>query len=71
MSDLVPENEIVVTTERPNPGGQHVGTYTGVTVEHIPSGIKVTVNSDRSQHRNKQVAIDAIIGAITSPYFKG
>lgn len=60
-----------MTVRRPHPGGQHVGTYAVVTVEHLPSGITVTVGSDRSQFRNRQVAVDAIVGALTSPHYRG
>lgn len=52
-------------------GGQHVGVSAGVSVEHVPTGIIVTVATERSQHRNKQIALDGILGAITSPHFRG
>lgn len=64
-------DDVKFETLRPTPpGGQHVGAYSGVVATHIPTGIRVEVDICRSQHRNKQVAMDAILGALTSPHFK-
>lgn len=71
VDELIADADLKITIKDPHQGGQHVGTYTGVTVEHIPSGITVTVASERSQHRNKKIAIDAIVGAITSSHYRG
>ena len=50
-------------------GGQHVGIGpTGVKVTHKYTGITVTVTHERSQHRNRQIAMDALAGALTSPH---
>jgi protein subunit release factor A len=68
--NLIPAYDLRITCEHQDQGGQHVGVSTGVTVEHIPSGIKVTVATERSQHRNKEIALDAIEGAITSPHYR-
>lgn len=51
-------------------GGQHVGTVTGVSVTHIPTGITATVNTDRSQFRNREIAMDMILTALTHPRFR-
>ena len=32
----------------------------GVKITHLPTGVVVTEESDRSQHRNKEIALDAI-----------
>jgi protein subunit release factor A len=45
-------------------GGQHVGCYYGVVVEHLPTGIKVEVPS-RSQLRSKAIALKMIEYALT------
>jgi len=49
-------------------GGQHVGTGSnGVRLTHLPTGIAIEVGASRSQHHNRQVALDALLGALTSP----
>ncbi len=52
-------------------GGQHVGVSCGIRVEHIPTGLMVIVDVGRSQHRNRQIAIDMLMGGLTSPHRKG
>lgn len=55
---------------RERPGGQHVGIGpSGVKVTHIPSGIEACVNTCRSQHINRLIAIEMIEAAITHPRF--
>lgn len=52
-------------------GGQQVGPGPqGVKVTHEPTGITVTVDVDRSQHRNRMIALDALAGALTSPHLR-
>lgn len=42
-------------------GGMTVGlTTSGIIVHHIPSGIGVTVDSERSQHANKEKALQLL-----------
>jgi protein subunit release factor A len=42
-------------------GGQQVGTTCSfVTVEHIPTGTKVCIGIERSQLKNKKLAISLI-----------
>lgn len=69
--ELINPDELKVTVETPNPGGQQCGVYHGVTVTHLPTGIKVIVPCLRSQHRNRKIAIEMIECALTSPDFKG
>lgn len=69
MADIPPD-DIRIECDRHPPGGQHVGMLSGVTVTHIPSGISVHVDCEWSQHRNKEIAMDALLGAITSPWMR-
>jgi peptide chain release factor 2 len=53
-------------------GGQHVvGTPSGIKVTHTPSGLIAVVCNERSQHRNRQIALDMIMGGLTSPSYRG
>ena len=71
MTDIPAEDLQIEVWPPSTVGGQHVGVPNGIKVTHLPSLISVTVNSERSQHRNKAIAIDAILGAITSPHYRG
>jgi len=44
------------------PGGQHANkSDTAVRIKHLPSGITVTCEEHRSQHRNKESAFERLI----------
>lgn len=55
-------NEVDVEAMRSSgPGGQHVNkTSSAIRMTHRPTGIKVRVESDRSQHRNRQLAMERL-----------
>ena len=70
---MIPDGEIKIeliyrqtgTTE--SPGGQHAGSpATDVRVTHLPTEIFAQVGCSRSQHRNKEIAIEMIEAALTS-----
>ena len=43
------------------PGGQHKNvTESAVRVRHLPTGIVVVSSASRSQHRNRQLALDEL-----------
>ncbi|MDN3638759.1 peptide chain release factor H [Simiduia curdlanivorans] len=48
-------------TRSSGPGGQHVNkTSSAVWATHLPTGIKLRVESDRSQHRNRRIALERL-----------
>ena len=52
---------IVETFRSSGPGGQNVNTRdTAVRIRHLPSGIVVTCQRERSQLRNKQIALQEL-----------
>ena len=47
------------------PGGQHVNTSsTAVRVTHLPTGIQVKAQEERSQHRNKSLALARLLSSL-------
>ena len=64
----VPESEIAFETTRSRgAGGQHVNTTdSAVKATHIPTGITVTIQDERSQHRNKAAALQILKARIYS-----
>jgi protein subunit release factor A len=69
---MIPPEDLEIAAHNPRPpGGQHVGAGpVGVRVTHLPTGITAIVDWERSQHRNKLIAIDMIEAALTSPHFR-
>ena len=58
--DLLRECE-VDTFRSSGPGGQHVNkTETAVRLRHLPSGVVVTSQRERSQHRNKALCLQKL-----------
>lgn len=63
--DLLRECE-VETFRSSGPGGQHVNkTESGVRLRHLPSGLVVTSQQERSQHRNKALCLQKLRERVT------
>jgi protein subunit release factor A len=55
----------VETFRAGGPGGQHQNkTESGVRLTHLQTGITVTARDSRSQHRNRQIALDRLRAAL-------
>lgn len=59
----VDEKDLMIQTmQSGGPGGQHQNkTESAVRITHIPTGIVTTSREERSQHRNKKLAIAKLI----------
>ena len=62
MNRPIPDHQIEITTFRSGgPGGQHKNvTESAVRVKHLPTGIVVVATASRSQHRNKEAALEEL-----------
>jgi putative peptide chain release factor H len=67
LPPLDPQEVEFKTTRASGPGGQHVNrTESAVIAVHLPSGISVRVQDERSQHANRSRALQRLARALAS-----
>lgn len=67
---MIPAEDLKFETYDPRPpGGQRVGVSHGVKITHLPTGTVAVCMTARSQFRNKAIAMDMILAALTHPDF--
>lgn len=53
-----PEDLIITSIEKAPEGGMHTGKIsTGIKIVHKPSGMIFQCDSERSQHKNRDIAL--------------
>ena len=66
IDSSIPESDLIVETTRARgAGGQHVNTTdSAIKMTHIPTGLTVSMQDDRSQHRNRAQALVIITAKV-------
>lgn len=68
---MIPREELEFSIYNPRPpGGQQAGMPSGVKAEHLPTGTIAIVQTQRSQHKNREIAERMIEAALTDPDFR-
>lgn len=61
MDDIDSKHLVITTYKSTGPGGQHRNTTeSAVRVKHLPTGIIVTASESRSQHENREKAMERL-----------
>lgn len=63
-----PEDINVASWSSTRQGCLSLGVRKGIQVIHLPTGIVIRVDSERSQHQNRAVAFDKLEDALQSVY---
>src|SRR5215211_5572324 len=68
--DLLRECE-ADTFRSSGPGGQHVNkTESAVRLKHVPTGLVVSSQQERSQHRNKAICLEKLRNKVAQVNFR-
>ena len=69
---MLPLEDIQIETFPPSvKGGQHVGVSYGVKITHMPTGLIAIANTERSQLKNREIAMDMLLAGLTHPRMGG